>query len=557
MAQPIFRYPLDKTGVNPDNFVNREQHSLTPVARPTDVRVAAPKYGPFFADAITVRDRSNGIALVKGADYKVTDLLQDPTLSFGKEIGQFIVIMNPAVTNEIDISYQVLGGNYQNDATAVQHVFQTFLNDTRPVDWNDISGKPTTFPPSLHIHLLDDIIGWGPVIVALEQVRDAILLNNTPMFEAMIDWINERPTPWSKITGKPTSGAEMGFTDIVLTSRRINTPPSGGLKGGGDLQQDLSLSIADTGVVAGSYGANNQIPVFTVNSRGQVTRADTVAPNIPFNSITNRPNTVDGFGIIDAVKSNRRIDTAGDSGIQGGNDLQQDLSLRLTDTGVGAGTYGNGVNIPVVTVDKQGRLRNMTTAQITPAWNSLTGRPTTAAGMGLTDVLRTDGNQTAYGSKTIMSLITGWGSTAANIDDGAQSRIVSEDYMKRYVKQIVEQGSGGGGETYIQRFGRFATVTGTVVMPRRTRWGHNRVVAYSPVNFAVGDSMINPFYWYYGWDEHLSASFTIGLTLANRSGTAIVLNMMNLGNDSPGSTIDFETNDSPVTFMYVITGVVA
>lgn len=548
MALPIYRYPLDKTGVNPDNLVNREQHSLTPMSRPTDVRVAAPHYGPFFAESIVVRDRSNGITLVKGADYKVTDLLQDPTLSFGKEIGQFIVIMNGAVSNEIEISYQVLGGNYQNDATSVQHVFQTFLNDTRPVDWNDISGKPTTFPPSLHIHLLDDVIGWGPVIVALEQVRDAILLSNTPMFEAIIDWVNERPTPWSKIINKPTTGAEWGFTDVVFTSRRINTPPSGGLKGGGDLHQDLALSIIDTGVLAGTYGAANQIPVFAVNSRGQLTRVDTVAPSIEFSAINNKPTTLNGFGITDGVPNIRRITTAAASGLQGGNDLQQDLNLSLTNTGVAAGTYGNGVNIPVLTVDAQGRLRNMTTATNAPPWSNVTGKPTTAAGMGLSDVMLLSGNQVAYGAKTIMQLITGWGSTAANIDDGQQSRIVSEDYLKRYVAAAIAAGSASG----VHRFGDFALAFGTATIYWGQSWNHGQTIAYLPVSFSVGDNLVNTISFVSGGGgEDGTSQWNVGLALRGRTGNTIEF-YSNLGYFQPGII-----QQQSVTFQYCISGRVA
>lgn len=219
MALPIFRYPLDKTGVNPDNLVVREPHSLVPKARPTDVRVACPLYGPFYSESnLTILDAANGRALVPEVDYKVTDLLQDPTLLFAQPIGQFIVIINGGVSNEIEISYQVLGGNYQNDSTAVQHAYETFLNDTRPVDWSNVTGKPATFPPSLHLHLLSDIVNFGPLVVAIDSLRDAKLLNNTPMFEALIDWINTKKTEWVDIVNRPTTAAGMGLTDVVFNT---------------------------------------------------------------------------------------------------------------------------------------------------------------------------------------------------------------------------------------------------------------------------------------------------------------------------------------------------
>lgn len=50
-----------------------------------------------------------------------------------------------------------------------------------------------------------------------------------------------------------------------------------GLRGGGDLTEDRTLSLDDTSVDAGVYGASNLIPVITVNSQGQLTEVGEVA----------------------------------------------------------------------------------------------------------------------------------------------------------------------------------------------------------------------------------------------------------------------------------------
>lgn len=475
MALPIFRYPLDKTGENPDNYVSREVHDLTPVARPTDVRVAAPIYGPYFKTSLEVRDRANGFVLVPGVDYKSTDLLQDPTISFGKEISQFIVIMNGNVSNSIEISYQVLGGNYQNDATAIKHVFQTFLNDTRPVDWQNISGKPETYPPSLHIHLLEDIVGWGPMIVALDNLRDAILLNNTPMYEALIDWVNSRRISWTTIGDRPTTLDGYGITDAVRTTRAIITGTTSGLQGGGTLVQDRSISLTNTGVRAGSVGGASKIPVFTVDAQGRITLTSEVAPVVSWRDLTNRPTTLGEAGITDGVPNTRSINTIGGSGLQGGGTLAQDRNISLTDTGVTPGTYGSATSIASFNIDAKGRVTGAYERGISMPWANVSSKPTTVDGFGITDAVKTSGgNQYVNGTKTFPSIITGWGSTAANIDDGAQSRIVSEDYLSRFVAARVAEAIARSG------FNSWVDVTGI-----RTNGGSYTNTTGGPMMFAV------------------------------------------------------------------------
>lgn len=365
MALPVFRYPLDPTGENPDNLVVREPHQLSKKSNPTFVRVACPLYGPFFAESLVILDASNGRQLVKDIDYKTTDLLQDPTLSFGKEISQFIVITNGEVSDEIEISYQVLGGNYQNDATAVQHVFETFLNDDRTVDWSNVGNKPATYPPSLHLHLLQDIINFGPLVVAINSLRDAKMLNNTPMFEALVRWASDRTVTWEEIVGKPTTSVEMGLTDVVTLggnqtitgSKTFNYllagrgsqayDPDGtgisviatdnqvkraesrlvpktttitaglGLVGGGDLSDNRSIRLGTPTTI--KYGDSN-----TVSAESHIHKLDT---------LSFIGETGDKFAagndprILNAVPNSLKI-IAGD-GLTGGGDLKNNVTVKL------------------------------------------------------------------------------------------------------------------------------------------------------------------------------------------------------------------------------------
>lgn len=293
MPLPQYRYPLDKTGVSPDNYVANELHSLNPQANVENARVFAPIYGPFFSESVVIKDRADNRTLVKDTDYKITDLLQDASLKFGKAVGQFIVVINGLVSNEISINYQVLGGNYQNDSTAIQHVFETFLNDTRPVDWNSVTGKPLTYPTNLHLHLLEDVIGFGPVIVALEQIKEAILLGSSPVIQSLIDWVETRDTPWENIVGADAN--------IVTIDRRINTPEEGGIFGGGALSSDLTLSLRTLFPAESTYGSPSSVPVFDIDIYGRVKGATQVNIEIDWTQINGKPSNLAGYGISDAV----------------------------------------------------------------------------------------------------------------------------------------------------------------------------------------------------------------------------------------------------------------
>lgn len=143
----------------------------------------------------------------------------------------------------------------------------------------------------------------------------------------------------TKITGLPeyTGSSTLGYLPYVLegrtykvqfaniaavgavpSTREINT--GSGLGGGGDLSANRTLYILPggvddsrlsvTGVTAGTYGAADTIPVFTVNAQGRVT------------AVTNTPIVLSGY-----VPISRTI-TAG-NGLTGGGDLSANRSFAV------------------------------------------------------------------------------------------------------------------------------------------------------------------------------------------------------------------------------------
>jgi phage-related tail fiber protein len=204
----------------------------------------------------------------------------------------------------------------------------------------------------------------------------------------------------------------------------------------GSANVSSALTLSDSGVSAGSYGTATRTSTFTVDSKGRLTAAGTSLITPAWSNITSKPTTISGYGITDAqpletkltsisslsdsssgilrltngtasydtnvyLTGNQSISFTGDATGSG----TTSVALTLANSGVTSGTYNNSATaITPLTVDTKGRITSTgTNVTITPAWDSITGKPTTISGYGITDAVNSSLLGTTNGVATLGS----------------------------------------------------------------------------------------------------------------------------------------------------------
>lgn len=137
------------------------------------------------------------------------------------------------------------------------------------------------------------------------------------------------------------------------------------------------------------------------------------------------------------------------------------IALTLANSGVTAGTYNSSATaVTPITVDAKGRVTGTGTAvTVTPAWSSITSKPTTLSGFGITDAAssaHTHGNITnagAIGSTANLPIITttsgvlttgSFGTTANTFCQGNDSRLSD---TRNTANSITFNNAGAGGSS--------------------------------------------------------------------------------------------------------------
>lgn len=181
----IHKYPLDRTGRHPDNLILGEPHVL-----PSGInRPIVTNYGAYFTESLVVRDAGTGTILTPREQYVAAQLYQDATAYTGKEVCSVIVITDLTVSSEVEVDYQVIGGEYTTSVRAMRELIHDLDLDNRPVAWGRILGKPKGYPSGPHLHDAGDLYGMEYLVEAIERIRHAILVGNDDTLQELYQLI--------------------------------------------------------------------------------------------------------------------------------------------------------------------------------------------------------------------------------------------------------------------------------------------------------------------------------------------------------------------------------
>ncbi len=186
-------YPLDLTGASANNLVSGEPHTVGVSGN----RVFVPNYGPFYARKLVVRDRATQQVLSPGSQYKAIQMLPDITAKTGLLVCSMVYIVDPTVSPEVEIDYQVVGGDFSTSVSAIQELINGLDLDNRPVYWGQIVGKPAYYPPASHFHDLGDVYGFEYMVAALYAVRDAILVGDDAAHQEIFRYVDNAVQPFN------------------------------------------------------------------------------------------------------------------------------------------------------------------------------------------------------------------------------------------------------------------------------------------------------------------------------------------------------------------------
>lgn len=183
--EPLYRYGLDLTGINPDNFISNEIHELSTRRN----RAVVPKAGIFFADGLVMIDNYTNRILTRGIDYVFVELNQILSLRTGKDVFGAALVINRSVGSNVKISYNCVGGIHCQSAQTMFDLLEKIPDNSLDFSWYEVDNKPEEFNPTPHFHPIGEATGFEKICHAVDKIHKALIYTDLPVFRKIISYM--------------------------------------------------------------------------------------------------------------------------------------------------------------------------------------------------------------------------------------------------------------------------------------------------------------------------------------------------------------------------------
>lgn len=245
-----------------------------------------------------------------------------------------------------------------------------FVNQFEP-EWNKIANKPSTFTPSAHTHTVNQITDF-PTLGALaskDKVNESDLNFNIPegvVIDSALSATSKNPVQNKVITNTLSSYVKTADLNVTLgnyyttnevytkeeVDDKIASAGGGDVMASGDLSTDYIIvgagtkSVKNSGQTLSNLALKSEIPSLSeyatqswVTSQGYLTSV----PAQSWSSITDKPTTLAGYGITDAINNFYVNDETGDNYLVSASN--NDLNIVGGDNCISVGITGRNVGI--------------------------------------------------------------------------------------------------------------------------------------------------------------------------------------------------------------------
>ena len=263
------------------------------------------------------------------AEYKVSAIINDPVSKVTINKDSSVAVFRYVSTNPESFSV---------DITAPATVF-------------DVTGGPITSNGVIDIAFTNQ--GQNTVLAApdgssgLPSFRSLVAADLPDLSSTYLSEVKHDSTLSGKGTVADPLTVVTGGTVGTVTSVAIDSTDLSVSNSPITTYGTITLNLGTSGVTSGTYGSQTEVPVLTIDSKGRVTNVENKTIIVP-------PAGVSSVGISSKTLSvlNSPITSSGL------------ITIEVNPSGATAGTYGDNLHVPQITVDDYGRITSVSSVNI-------------------------------------------------------------------------------------------------------------------------------------------------------------------------------------------------